>query len=110
MLISGLVILLLAQADPVRRFDTDVMVGAAKSRAIDEQKRDSAGEAQREFEAKFNRMIDALQVFATEYKAAEGQVWPIRAGEQLKAALRDVERSIPECKRRVQTNSAHHPK
>ena len=84
---------LLLQSDPIRSLDAITMVNAARSRAIEAQQRQTQEQVRREFEHKFNRLIDALQKFTEEYNRAPGQVWPVKNAEALSKAFRDLERT-----------------
>jgi hypothetical protein len=92
---TPLLLVLLFQGDPVRSLDAHTMVSSAQIRSFDEQRRRSIAEGQREFEVKFNKLIDALEEFSKEYRSSQGQVWPAKKAEALKTALREVERSMP---------------
>ncbi len=94
-MLTTLICVLFFQADPIRPFETHAMVNAAEVRAVDEQQRRSVVQAQQAFEDKFNRLIDALQEFTKKYNGSQGQVWPAKEASALKAALKEVERAVP---------------
>src|SRR5262245_27986365 len=45
----------------------------------------------RQFEVKFNQLVQAVASFAKQYNKSQGAVWPRAEAEKLRKALRDLE-------------------
>jgi hypothetical protein len=50
-----------------------------------------AEQRRRQFERRFNRLVDAVAVFAAKYNQGKGRVWPHREAERLRKAMRDLQ-------------------
>jgi hypothetical protein len=46
---------------------------------------------QRQFEVKFNQLVDAVSVFARRYNEGKGSTWPNREASQLRKAMRQLQ-------------------
>ena len=79
------------QGDQVRQMDAFTMTIAAQSRAIEDRKNSMAAQERKLFEAKFNKLLDAIHRFSEEYNNAKGAVWPSKQAELVQKAFRDLE-------------------
>jgi hypothetical protein len=62
----------------------------------------SANVEKNEFESKFRKLVEAMNDFISRYNHGNGQVWPAREAQALGKAMRNMERSFGEPKRRQQ--------
>lgn len=46
---------------------------------------------QREFETKFNQLVEAVATFATRYNEGKGTVWPKREADRIRKAIRQLQ-------------------
>ena len=45
------------------------------------------------FHAKFNKMLDAMRAFTSEYNGSQGQAWPAKRAAELDKAMRELQKS-----------------
>jgi hypothetical protein len=79
------------KSDPVRsaeRFEATVLA-TSKQHELD-RRAYQRGQRQ-QFEATFNRLVDAVAAFSKQYNAANGSVWPEREAERLRKAMHDIQ-------------------
>jgi hypothetical protein len=69
------------------------MAAAASARTEELRRKDASDLERRQFEEKFNKLIDALQGFSQEYNQSHGSVWPAKKVEAVNKALRELERT-----------------
>lgn len=94
-MVTPLLWVMLFQTDSTRPLQTRTMIESAKSRAYLAQQEQASAARKRDFEKRFNKLIDALQEFTRAYNAAQGQVWPAKEAEALRVALQNLERAMP---------------
>ena len=77
--------------DPVRAAEVRerALVDSARQHERDVKARQDL--QQRNFEAKFNQLVDAVANFAKQYNKGKGQVWPLREAEKLRNAMRELQ-------------------
>ena len=88
-----LCVLISMQSDPVRAHEMwqaqaksqTAFIAAAQSSALAERKK--------EFEARFNRLTEAVAEFSREYNRNKGMAWPKEKADALKKAMQDLEKS-----------------
>jgi len=51
------------------------------------------GLRQKQFEAKFNQLVEAIASFSREYKKSKGAIWPQREADKLRKALHELQAS-----------------
>ena len=93
MVLAGLLWGCLFQSDPVRSLEALTMANAANARAEELHRKDASDQERRQFEEKFNKLIDALQGFTQEYNRSNGSVWPAKKVEAVNKALRELEQT-----------------
>jgi hypothetical protein len=83
------VLMLQHQIDPVR----PLRLMEVKARSLSEQ--DASERAleyqKKQFEEKFNKLIDTLADFTREYNQNNGRVWPAKKAEALQKAFRELQ-------------------
>ena len=83
----------LLQSDQVRQMDTYTMAIEARTRDFEERKKSMAEQERKQFEQRFNKLIDAIHRFSDEYNKSKGAVWPAKHAEQVKKAFRELEQT-----------------
>jgi len=92
MLLAGVLCGCLLQVDPVRRVEVASAVSAAV-RSEDFNRKSGSELERRQFEQKFNGLIDALRDFTQAYNSSNGTVWPLKKVEAINKAFRELERT-----------------
>jgi hypothetical protein len=95
MVLAGLLWGCLFQSDPVRSLEALTMANTANARNEELHRKDASDQERRQFEEKFNKLIDALQGFTQEYNRSNGHVWPAKKVEAVNKALRELEQTRP---------------
>ena len=89
-MLAGLLFGCLLQIDAANPFDATARMAAASARANEIQHRNASDQERRDFEEKFNKLLDALQGFSQEYNKSRGSVWPAKKVEAVNRALREL--------------------
>jgi hypothetical protein len=87
----------LFQRDPVRPMAESTMTRAAVTRAMgfpEDRDRRVAEAQRRQFELKFNSLVEALARFSDAYRKGQGNVWPLKEAEGIRKAYREMERNM----------------
>ena len=87
--------LLLCQmfSDPVRGAEMAQNALRQQTAIQDRAVKEREGQARRQFEQQFNKLVTALGEFSAAYNHARGDVWPAKQAAALKKAMRDLQLS-----------------
>ncbi len=86
--------ILVTSNDPVRATQASQMIMQARSASATTAKQSKPiyeKLRKKQFEAKFNNLVEAVSEFAKEYNAGKGTVWPHKKAEALQKAMKDYE-------------------
>ena len=78
-------------ADPVR--SAELAEHQAKAVVSDQKAKMAADAEAAAFHAKFNKMLEAMRAFTSEYNESQGQAWPARRAAELDQAMREMQKS-----------------
>ena len=92
-LLLELCVLVSVQSDPVRAHEVWQTQAKAQPAFIATAQTTALAERKKLFEARFNRLTDALAEFSREYNRNQGMAWPKEKADALKKAMRDLEKS-----------------
>lgn len=81
--------------DPIRSAAAAENVVEARTDQADELHRRVSDARVREFQQKFNRLVDAVEAFGRKYNEGKGHVWPKREADALREALTELA-ALPE--------------
>jgi len=93
MILTGLLWGCLLQIDPLSPFDAVAMAADASAHAQEVRQQNTVAQERRDFEDKFNKLINALLSFSREYNGSRGSVWPKKKAEAINKALQDLEQT-----------------
>ena len=77
--------------DPVRAAEIQEQALVESAKQHDREVRAQQNLQQRNFELKFNQLVDAIANFAKQYYQGKGQVWPQREAEKLRNAMAELQ-------------------
>ena len=78
-------------SDPVRAAELQERALIARVREQESAEDERRKAQQRQFETRFNRLVEAVKSFAEHYNRAKGNAWPAREAAQLREAMRDLQ-------------------
>ena len=78
-------------ADTVREAETAEL--QAKASASDYRGKSAAVIQTAEFHLKFNKMLDAMRAFTSDYNDNKGQAWPANRAAALDQAMKDLQKT-----------------
>ena len=78
--------------DPVRAAELEQRAMVDRARAHERAARQQVDSQQRQFEIRFNRLVDAVKSFSERYNAGKGHAWPAREAAKLRDAMRELQR------------------
>lgn len=90
-MIIGALMLLQVMLDPVRPMNQAQLRIQAQQQAFQSGQKAEAERRARDFEQKMNRLVAALEDFATEYNQNRAQVLPLKRVQAIEKAYRDVQ-------------------
>lgn len=78
--------------DPVRAAELQQRAMVDRAREHERAARQQVDSQQRQFEIRFNRLVDAVKSFSERYNAGKGHAWPAREATKLREAMRELQR------------------
>ena len=82
---------LFAQNHPAHEAELQARLLVSKVTESTRNEQFQRGAQYRQFEVKFNQLVQAVAGFAKEYNKNQGAVWPRAKAEKLRKAFRDLE-------------------
>lgn len=83
---------ILPPGDPVRAAELQERAMITRVREHEREARERANVHKRQFELKFNQLVDAVKNFSEHYNAGKGHAWPAAEAAKLRKAMRDLQR------------------
>jgi hypothetical protein len=77
--------------DPVRAAELQQRAMIERAREHERAARQGVDAQQRQFEIRFNRLVDAVKNFSARYNAGKGHAWPAREAAKLRDAMRELQ-------------------
>ncbi len=77
--------------DPVREVESQQRVLLDRVNQQDGELQSRQRARRREFEARFNQLVAAIDSFANEYNESKGTIWPQREADKLRKAMRQLQ-------------------
>jgi hypothetical protein len=95
MFLQVVLLIHLFQNDPVRAAEFQLRALADYTREHNRQAQATQLLRKQQFEAKFNRLVDAVAKFADRYNAGKGHTWPVREAANLRKAMAELQSLAP---------------